>query len=89
MINRLFAVVFIFTLYFSLSTIAFSRNNMNLEEAVKQVKQQNNGRIISASTRRDKKQRTIHTIRLLTPQGQVKRYQINGGTGQRIRLQKR
>jgi uncharacterized membrane protein YkoI len=87
MINRQFFFVNVFLLFIGLNSIAISQNRMSLEQAVNQVKQQNNGRIISANTQRDRDQRTIHNIRLLTPKGQVKRYQINERTGQNIRSQ--
>jgi len=89
MINRLTTFVYIFSLFFSLNTIVCSQNKLSLEQAVKRVKQQNNGRIISAATRLDKKQRNIHNIRVLTPRGQLKRYQINERTGQNMRSQQR
>lgn len=88
MINRLLSLALLFFLSLCLNSGAWSQNNVSLEQAVKQVQQQNNGRIISATTRRDKKQQNIHNIRLLTPQGQLKRYQINERTGQNIRVQK-
>jgi len=72
----------------SIATIAAAQNRMSLEQAVNQVKQQNNGRVISANTRRDQNKRTIHNIRILTPHGQVKRYRINERTGQNIRNQR-
>jgi len=89
MINRLLSIIFILFLYLSLNSIVWSQNKLSLEQAVKQVKEQNNGRIISATTRRDKKQRSVHNIRLLTPRGQLKRYQINERTGQNIRTRRR
>ena len=89
MINRLFSLASLFFLSLCFNSGAWSQNNVSLEQAVKQLKQQNNGRIISANTRRDNKQRNIHNIRLLTPQGQLKRYQINERTGQNMRLKKR
>jgi uncharacterized membrane protein YkoI len=85
MLTRLFVVFFIFNVCFSSFAIARPRDDMSLEQAVKQVKQRNNGRVLSATTRRDNNQRATHNVRILTPRGQVKRYQINGRTGQYIR----
>jgi uncharacterized membrane protein YkoI len=89
MINRLLSIFLILFLYFSHNSMVWSQNKVSLEQAVKQVKEQNNGRIISATTKRDNKQRSVHNIRLLTPHGQLKRYQINERTGQNIQTQKR
>ncbi len=66
-----------------------AKNNLSLGQAVKRVKQQQNGRVLSATTRHDKQQRSIHNIRILTPHGKVKRYQINERNGQFIRPRKR
>ena len=85
MLIRLFVVVFIFNVCFSSFVQARSGDGLSLEQAVKQVKQRNNGRVLSATTRRDNDQRSTHNVRILTPRGQVKRYQINGRTGQYIR----
>lgn len=82
-----FIIIFtlVITLFF-LSNIGFARskNNMNLGDAINQVKQHQGGQIISARTKQDQQQRNIHNIRVLTPQGKVKRYQINESNGQFI-----
>ncbi|MFK5894489.1 MAG: hypothetical protein QM504_14815 [Pseudomonadota bacterium] len=85
MLVRLLIIVFMFSFCFSHYALANPRRNMTLEQAVEQVKQRNNGRVLSASTRRDNNQRATHNVRILTPRGQVKRYQINGRTGQYVR----
>ncbi len=85
MLIRLFVVVFIFGVFFSGYTLARPRSTITLEQAVEQARQRNNGKVLSASTRRDNNQRATHNVRILTPGGQVKRYQINEHTGQFIR----
>ncbi|MFK5987111.1 MAG: hypothetical protein QM479_17010 [Pseudomonadota bacterium] len=87
MLIRLFLIIFLLCL----ATIINARpqNNFSLGQAVEQVKQQQHGKILSATTRRDKQQRNIHNIRVLTPHGKVKRYQFNEANGQYIRPHQR
>ncbi|MBF0257136.1 MAG: ribosome biogenesis GTPase RsgA [Gammaproteobacteria bacterium] len=50
---------------------------MSLDQAVAQVRAQSGGRVVSAQT-----QNNVHQIRVLTPSGQVRLFQIkaNGGS---------
>jgi uncharacterized membrane protein YkoI len=81
----------LFILFISSSRLALpgSRGNLSLDQAVEQVTRDNRGRVISASTQRDRQQRSVHNIRLLTPKGKVKRYRINQQNGQYLRPESR
>jgi len=57
---------------------------LTLDQAIEQVKRHDNGRVLSATTREVQNQLSTHNIRVLTPHGKVKRYQINKYTGQYI-----
>ncbi len=78
-------LVLIFLISSSNFAISRPRGNVNLDQAVEQVTRDNRGRVLSASTRRDQQQRDIHNVRVLTPNGKVKRYRINQQNGQYIR----
>jgi hypothetical protein len=85
----LLILLFIFFISSSNIAISGSRGNINLDQAVEQVTRDNRGRVLSASTQRDQQQRNIHNIRVLTPNGKVKRYHINQQNGQYMRARPR
>lgn len=51
--------------------------HITLDEAVSEVREQHDGRVISAETRRRGDGQDTHNIRILTPDGRVRRYQID------------
>ncbi len=57
---------------------------ISLDEAVSEAREQYDGRIISAETRRRDDGRDTYNIRILTPEGRVRRYQIDPESGRRI-----
>ncbi|MEN8177852.1 MAG: PepSY domain-containing protein [Pseudomonadota bacterium] len=62
---------------------AFARGGVSLDEAVERVRDRVGGRVISAETQEWDGQR-VHNIRLLTKDGKVKRIRIDGKSGKRM-----
>lgn len=56
-----------------------ARGGVSLDEAVSRVRRQTNGKILSAETVRIKG-RPVHVIKVLTPDGRVKRVRIDAGS---------
>ena len=91
-LNKLYKtqVICLFVILFTAFPCSLLANNFSLEQAVKRVEKQQQGRVISAKTQPDQRDRNIHNVRILTPKGQVKRYRINERNGQYVRpLRKR
>ena len=65
-----------FTLSNSSSVIYLAASETSLDQAVKQVKKQTGGRILSAETTKRKGQR-VHRIKVLLPNGTVRVKYIN------------
>lgn len=59
-------------------------NRINLDSAVSRIRQQTGGRVLSADTVRGDG-RTVHEIKVLTDQGHVRRWRVDGDTGEVIR----
>lgn len=59
-----------------------ARGDMSLEQAVRQARDNSNGRVISAETREKNGQR-YHNIRILTNDGKVRRYRYDADDGRR------
>ena len=55
---------------------------ISLDEAVSRARRQTDGKILSAETVR-KNGRRVHRIKVLTPDGRVRRVQIDAGSGGR------
>jgi uncharacterized membrane protein YkoI len=55
----------------------------SLDQAVSEAREQYNGRVISAQTRRDKGRET-HNVRILTRDGQVRRLRYDAESGRRM-----
>lgn len=55
----------------------------SLDSAVSRARQRSNGRVLSAETR-EVDGRPVHYIRLLTPDGRVKRVRIDARSGRRL-----
>ena len=62
---------------------AFAKGGVSLDEAVERARDRVGGRVISAETRERDGQR-VHNIRLLTKDGKVKRIRIDGNSGKRM-----
>ncbi|EGV51453.1 PepSY domain-containing protein [Candidatus Endoriftia persephonae] len=65
-----------------------ARGLISLDEAVKQAKRQSGGRVISAETR-EYDGRPVHNIRILTNEGKLRRYQMDGRSGRFIKRKPR
>ncbi len=74
------ALILVFTLAFASPLMA--REDMSLDQAVRQARDKSNGRVISAETREKNGQR-YHNIRILTDDGRVRRYRYDAGEGRR------
>jgi len=72
-----------FLLCLLVSTQAFARGGISLDEAVQQARGREGGRVISAETQ-ERDGRQVYNIRLLTKDGRVKRIRIDGQSGQRM-----
>ncbi|HEB95476.1 MAG TPA: ribosome biogenesis GTPase RsgA [Sedimenticola thiotaurini] len=55
----------------------------SLDSAVSGVRQRSGGRVLSAETRQEEG-RPVHYIRLLTPDGRVRRVRIDARSGRRL-----
>ena len=55
----------------------------SLDEAVSEARERFDGRVISAETLFDKHGRETYSIRILTPDGRVKRYRVRAGEERR------
>lgn len=55
-----------------------ARNSISLDEAVSRVRRQTNGKILAAKTVRIDG-RPVHVIKVLTPDGRVKRIRVDAG----------
>ena len=88
-IMKIQVLILIFMLSLSSLVMSRPRGGMSLDQAVERVKHDNRGQVLSASTRRDKQHRGTHNIRVLTPNGKVKRYKINERDGKYLRSQRR
>lgn len=63
-------------------------NGVNLDSAVSRIRRQTGGRVLSADTVRGDG-RTVHEIKVLTDQGHVRRWRVDGDTGEVIRRRQR
>jgi uncharacterized membrane protein YkoI len=63
---------------------AARRGQTSLDDAVSEARRQHDGRVISAETRHRGDGRNVHNIRILTPDGRVRRYQIDAESGRRV-----
>jgi hypothetical protein len=57
----------------------------SLDEAVSEARERYHGRVISAETLLDAHGRETYNIRILTPEGRVKRYRVRAGEERRRR----
>jgi len=57
----------------------------SLDEAVSEARERYHGRVISAETLFDAHGRETYSIRILTPDGRVKRYRVRAGEERRRR----
>lgn len=65
-----------------------SGNGVSLDQAVEGVKRRTGARVLNADTvSRDGGR--VHSLRILTPQGRVKRMEIDGSTGQPVAPRRR
>lgn len=69
---------------FSQADAGARHGRTTLDEAVSDARNQYDGRVISAETRRRDDGRDTYNIRILTPEGRVRRYQIDAESGRRI-----
>ena len=53
---------------------------ISLDEAVRRVREQSGGRVLRAETRRENG-RTVHRIRVLSPDGRVRTWTVDAETG--------
>jgi uncharacterized membrane protein YkoI len=60
-----------------------SSSGISLDEAVARVRRQTQGKILSAETASENGKK-VYRIKVLTPDGRVKRLQIDAGTGQTL-----
>lgn len=60
-----------------------ARDYFSLDEAVKSLRKQERGKVISARTR-DKDGAPVHSIRMLDDDGRVQNFYIDGRNGRRI-----
>jgi uncharacterized membrane protein YkoI len=61
-----------------------ARSGTSLDDAVSEMRRQHDGRVISAETLRRRDGRSVHNIRILTPDGRVRRYQVDAESGRRV-----
>lgn len=59
-----------------------SERRKSLDDAVWDARREGDGRVISAETRR-RDGRETHDVRILTPEGRVKRYRYDAESGRR------
>lgn len=57
--------------------IGGNADNMTLDQAVRKVRRETNGRILSAKTVTNKEGDTVHRIKVLTPDNRVVIYEID------------
>ncbi len=55
----------------------------SLDDAVSEARERYDGRVLSAETLTDERGREIYSIRILTPDGRVKRYRVRDGEERR------
>ncbi|MEJ2593412.1 MAG: ribosome biogenesis GTPase RsgA [Candidatus Thiodiazotropha sp.] len=65
-----------------LSPPLLARGGISLDQAVEQARERTGGRVISAETR-EKNGHRIHSIRILTNDGKVRRLRIDAGDDRR------
>jgi uncharacterized membrane protein YkoI len=65
-------------------TFAARSGQTTLDDAVSEMRRQHDGRVISAETRHRRDGRDVHNIRILTPDGRVRRYQVDADSGRRL-----
>ena len=76
----------LFVLLFTVSGVLLAR--VSLDEAVESVRNQHNGRVLSAETQRQNGA-VIHVIKLLNNKGRVKQIRIDSADGRHISPKKR
>ncbi len=57
----------------------------SLDEAVSEARSRYDGRVLSAETLRDEEGRETYNVRILTPEGRVRRYRVRPEEGHRPR----
>lgn len=62
------------------ATVLRQAEGVSLEEAVRRVREQSGGRVLRAETRRENG-RTVHRIRVLSPDGRVRTWTVDADTG--------
>lgn len=70
------AIALFFALLLSNPTLAWHARQASLDEAVSEARERYDGRVISAETLRDERGRETYNVRILTPEGRVKRYRV-------------
>ncbi len=58
------------------------QENTTLDGAVQRVQRETHGRVLSADTYPEPEGREVHRIRVLTPEGRVRQYQVDPDSGE-------
>jgi len=78
--------VTVMLLVFAMSLPVYAQRNggaVSLDESVQVVRQREGGRVLSAQTR-NVAGRPVHHIRILTRNGKVRRFRVDGATGKAL-----
>lgn len=67
--------------------LAAPSHRTSLEEAVSQARDRYQGRVLSADTDR-RRGRETHNIKILTPEGRVRRYDVDVESGRKLKPQR-
>lgn len=70
------AIALLFALLLTDPALARHARQGSLDEAVSEARERYDGRVISAETLRDERGRETYNVRILTPEGRVKRYRV-------------